>query len=185
MVDIERQDLSVLQGQPAPERRGSERTARHGSGPVPRCRHPASQIRLSRSRGRGDAAGDPTWLIEGGLPTEATVAQVLVSKYAVPLPADPDHRQSTLSAGRRWQTGLGMPPSICAPCMSTFLRISDRDQSCSPKRGPCRCSISAGAAPRSASSGPMRPMTGRGEALIRPASPTFMRLIARPSGGLG
>jgi transposase len=39
----------------------------------------------------------PVRLIEGGLPTEATVAQVLVSKYADHLPL---YRQAQIYAGR-------------------------------------------------------------------------------------
>ena len=46
----------------------------------------ATQICLPGVRERGGAGAAPARLIEGGLPTEATVAQVLVSKYADHLP---------------------------------------------------------------------------------------------------
>ena len=57
----------------------------------------------------------PTRLIEGGLPTEAMVAQVLVSKYADHLPL---YRQAQIYARQGitldrslWPTGSGAPPS--------------------------------------------------------------------------
>jgi transposase len=59
----------------------------------------------------------PSRLIEGGMPTEATVAQVLVSKYADHLPL---YRQAQIYARQgiwidpRWRTGLAMPPGTCA-----------------------------------------------------------------------
>jgi transposase len=62
----------------------------------------------------------PARLIEGGLPTEATIAQVLVSKYADHLPL---YRQAQISLERaltstdpRWQTGWATPPGICVRC---------------------------------------------------------------------
>jgi len=63
----------------------------------------------------------PARLIEGGLPTEATVARVLVSKYADHLPL---YRQAQIYArrgidlDRSTQTGSAMPPGTCAHCMS-------------------------------------------------------------------
>ena len=54
----------------------------------------------------------PARLIEGGLPTEATVAQVLVSKYADHLPLD-----SGASADARWRGG-----GVCVRFMSACSR---------------------------------------------------------------
>jgi transposase len=66
----------------------------------------------------------PARLIEGGLPTEATVAQVLVSKYADHLPL---YRQAQIYARQgidlvvqRWRTGSAAPPGICVRCTSAF-----------------------------------------------------------------
>ena len=64
----------------------------------------------------------PARLIEGGLPTEATVAQVLVSKYADHLPL---YRQAQIYARQgikldrsTWPTGSAAPPSCCGRCTS-------------------------------------------------------------------
>jgi transposase len=62
----------------------------------------------------------PARLIEGGLPTEATVAHVLVSKFADHLPL---YRQAQTTPARAlpwiarpWPTGWGALPSCCGPC---------------------------------------------------------------------
>src|SRR5436190_10102766 len=64
----------------------------------------------------------PARVIEGGLPTEATVAQLLVSKYADHLPlyrqAQIYARQGTIWIVRRWRTGSVMRPGTCAHCTS-------------------------------------------------------------------
>ena len=65
----------------------------------------------------------PARLIEGGMPTEATVAQVLVSKYrrssaALPPGADLRPPGHCISTARPWPTGSGGPPSCCGPCTS-------------------------------------------------------------------
>jgi transposase len=64
----------------------------------------------------------PARLIEGGLPTEATVAQVLVSKYADHFPL---YSQAQIYAGkasnstaRHWPIGSAGPASCCGRCMS-------------------------------------------------------------------
>jgi transposase len=64
----------------------------------------------------------PARLIEGGLPTEASVAHVLVAKYADHLPL---YRQAQIYAGRgsrstvrRSPTGSAKPLSSCGPCRS-------------------------------------------------------------------
>ena len=78
--------LPVLPEQPASDRRGCERTARHRAGAAAGDRDAPAQIRVPGLRGSGRAGAGAPPLIEGGLPTEATVAQVLVSKYADHLP---------------------------------------------------------------------------------------------------
>jgi transposase len=64
----------------------------------------------------------PARLIEDGLPTEATVAHVLVSKYADYLPLYRQvqiyARRASIWTGRRWPTGSAMPHGTCARCMS-------------------------------------------------------------------
>ena len=129
----------------------------------------------------------PARLIEGGLPTEATVAQVLVSKYADHLPL---YRQAQIYA----RQGIDLDRSTLADWVGhaawhlrplherLLVPASGKDPSCSPTRRRCRCSIPAGAAPRPASSGPMPPTTGPGAASIRRASPMSMRPTAKPSG---
>ena len=65
----------------------------------------------------------PARLIEGGLPTEATVAHVLVSKNtqitfrSIDRPRFTPGRGST-STVQRSPTGLAAPPGICGPCTS-------------------------------------------------------------------
>jgi transposase len=67
----------------------------------------------------------PARLIEGGLPTEATVAQVLVSKYADHLPL---YRQAQIYARQGIDLDrstladwIGHAACTCARCMSAFL----------------------------------------------------------------
>ena len=129
----------------------------------------------------------PARLIEGGLPTEATVAQVLVSKYADHLPL---YRQAQIYA----RQGVKLDRSTLADWVgrAAFLlrpvheRLLDKLQglgaSCSPTRRRHRCSIPGAAGPRPASSSPMRATTDRGAAPIRRSSPTSTRRIARRSG---
>ena len=129
----------------------------------------------------------PARLIEGGLPTEATVAQVLVSKYADHLPL---YRQAQIYA----RQGIDLDRSTLADWVGhaawhlrplherLLVRLRQIDQSCSPTRRRRRCSIPAAAAPRPASSGPMPPTTGHGAGPIRRASPMSTRPTARPSG---
>jgi transposase len=63
------------------------RAARRHSGTTPRSRHPSPKIRLSGLRhGAVVQALTPERLIRSGLPTEALVAHMLVSKYAWHLP---------------------------------------------------------------------------------------------------
>ena len=68
----------------------------------------------------------PARLIEGGLPTDAPVAQVLVSKYADHLPlyrqAQIYARQGISLTARPWPTGSGGPPGICGRCTSGCWR---------------------------------------------------------------
>ena len=69
----------------------------------------------------------PARLVEGGLPTEALVAHVLVGKYA-------DHLRSTgrarstpakgsSSIARSWPTGSAEPPPSSSPCTSVCSSI--------------------------------------------------------------
>ncbi len=69
----------------------------------------------------------PSHLIMGGLPTEATLAHVLVSKYADHLPL---YRQSQILARRasictalHWPTGSARPPSTPSPLSTGWPSI--------------------------------------------------------------
>ncbi len=62
------------------------RNGRHRSRPLPSHRHRSPPLRLSPLRRGCCAGGHANWLIEGGLPTEGTLAHVAVSKYADHLP---------------------------------------------------------------------------------------------------
>ena len=128
----------------------------------------------------------PARLIEGGLPTEATVAQVLVSKYADHLPL---YRQAQIYArqgidARSLDLGrLGRPCRLhaAAGARAPARQCSRARPSCSPTRPRRRCSIRDAGAPRPASCGPTRVTIARGAAPTRPASPTSTRPIARPT----
>ncbi len=127
----------------------------------------------------------PARLIEGGIPTEATVAHVLVSKYADHLPL---YRQAQIYA----RQGIALDRSTLADWVgkAAFLlrpiheRLFERlkssgklfaDETTAPVLDP------AGAARRRASSSPMPAMIAPGAELTRPASPTSMRRTARPN----
>jgi transposase len=134
----------------------------------------------------------PARLIEGGLPTEATVAQVLVAKYADHLPL---YRQVQIWA----RQGLDLDRSTLADWVGRAAwhlrplheRLLARLKS-SPKlfagpgprsgRPPRRCSIPAAAGRRRDSFGHMPATTGDGAAPIRRASPMSMRPTARRRG---
>ena len=64
----------------------------------------------------------PEHLIEGGIPTEALIAAVVIAKYADHLPlyrqAQIYGRQASNSTARRWPTGRGAPPSRYGPSTS-------------------------------------------------------------------
>ena len=78
------------------DRRGRRRAARRRAGAVPGDRDAAAQVRLpGLRRATVVQAPAPERLIEGGLPTEAMVAQVLVAKYADHLPL---YRQAQIFA---------------------------------------------------------------------------------------
>ena len=126
----------------------------------------------------------PARLIEGGLPTEATVAQVLVSKYADHLPL---YRQAQIYA----RQGINLDRSTLADWVGhaawhlrplhtrllTKLKGAARlfaDETTAP--------VPAAAAPRSANSGPTPPMTVPGAGPIHQASPMSMRPTANPNG---
>src|SRR6266550_3182099 len=109
----------------------------------------------------------PARLIEGGLPTEATIAQVLVSKYADHLPL---YRQAQIYA----RQGIDLDRSTLADWVGhaawhlrpLHKRLLMRLKELPRTRPPRPYSIPAAAAPRPASSGPMPPMIGRGAARI-------------------
>jgi transposase len=100
----------------------------------------------------------PVRLIEGGLPTEATVAQVLVPKYADHLPL---YRQAQIYAPH-WRTASVMLPGTIGRCMSAtdqarLFADGTTAPVLDPGRGLTQPTIGHGAGPiRQASS--MRPI---------------------------
>ena len=146
--------MPVLQGRAAPDRRGREREARRRSRAVPRAGGASTQIRLPRLRGCRRPGAGPARLIEGGLPTEATMAHVLASKYADHLPL---YRQAQICA----RQGVHLDRSTLA-------------------RRRRRCSIPGAGGPRPASSGPMRETIGPGAGPPRRRSHMSTRLTERP-----
>ena len=125
----------------------------------------------------------PPRLIAGGLPTEALVAHVLVSRYADHLPL---YRQAQILARQgvaldratlAFWVGYAAAesPRWCAGCgRSCWPR-----RGCSPTRPWCRCSTPVVAEPSTATSGRSRATTGPGAAPIRRRWPIAMP----PAGG--
>jgi len=82
---------TVAEGRVSPRSRAARRHPR----PVPGDRDPPAEARLPGLPGHGVQTSAPARLIEGGLPTEALVAHVLVSRYADHLPL---YRQAQIMA---------------------------------------------------------------------------------------
>jgi transposase IS66 family protein len=76
-------------------------------GAVPGAGDPPTEVRVPGPRAGGGSGTGPERLIKGGLPTEAIVASVLVSKYAWHLPL---YRQSQMRAAQ----GLDIKRSVLA-----------------------------------------------------------------------
>ncbi len=138
----------------------------------------------------------PARLIEGGLPSDALVAQVLVSKYADHLPLyrrrRSSHARASASTARPWPTGSGALPSRCVPCTNACWRHYEPAASYLPTRRPRRCSIPGAVAPRRGSCGPMRgndrPWGGRdppGVAYVYAPDRTAERPLCHLSGFVG
>src|ERR1700752_138334 len=128
----------------------------------------------------------PARLIEGGLPTEGTVAQGLVSKYADHLPlyrqAQIYARQAVVLNRSTLADWVGRAAFLLRPVHERLLMALKPHPNCLPMKPRPRCSLPAGDAPNSASYGRMRAMIGHGAAPIPRASSTSMRPIVRPSG---
>jgi transposase len=123
-------------------------------------------------------------LIEGGLPTEATVAQVLVSKYADHLPL---YRQAQIYARQGVKLDRSTRPIGSDAVLSCYGRYTNgcsigcgHPRTCLPTRRPRRFSIPAAAGPKPASCLRMRATTGRGAA---PTANRRLRLCPRSQGG--
>jgi len=127
----------------------------------------------------------PARIVEGGIPTEALIAKVLVSKYADHLPL---YRQAQIYARQGVQLDrspladwTGRAAWYLRPLRDHVLeglRRSERlfaDETTAPVLDPGRGRT------RLARSGPMRAMTGRGAEAIRRWSPTSMPPTARAS----
>lgn len=174
--------MPVLPQRPAPDRRRRERAARHCSGAAA-VRRPKHVCRACEDV--VVQAPAPAPLIEGGLPTEATVAQVLVSKYSDHLPL---YRQAQIYA----RQGINLDRSTLADWVGRAawhlrpvherllagLKASPKlfaDKTTAPVLDP------AAARPRPGNSWPMPAMTGHGREPIRRASPMSIRRIERRS----
>jgi len=128
-------------------------------------------------------AAAPARLIEGGLPSEATVAQVLVSKYADHLPL---YRQAQIYARQgitldrsTLADWVGRAAWLLRPVHERLLMTLRARSSCAPTRPRRRCSIRDVDAPRPASCGPTRATIAPGAAVTRPAWPMS---TPRPQG---
>jgi transposase len=115
----------------------------------------------------------PARLIEGGLPTEATVAQVLVSKYADHLPL---YRQAQIYARQGIELDrstladwVGRAAFMLRPVHERLLGVLKGSAKLFADETTARCSIRAAGAPRSGSSGPTHVMIVPGVAPIRRA----------------
>ena len=97
----------MLLGPAAPHRRGRVRAPRRGAGAVPGAGGAPAEVRLRACTDGVAQAPAPARLIEGGLPTDATVAQVLVSKFSDHLPL---YRQAQIFA----RQGVVLDRSILA-----------------------------------------------------------------------
>lgn len=134
----------------------------------------------------------PARLIEGGIPTEATVAHVLVTKYADHVPlyrqAQIWRRQGVALDRSTLADWVGRAAFLLRPVherMLALLKSSARlFAGPGPRSGrpPPRSSIPAAAAPRPGSCGPMPATTARGAVLIRRRWSIAMLPIARPNG---
>ena len=89
-----------------PDRRRRRAPARRDPGPVPGARHPPAEIRLLALRGCGRAGPRVRARGPGGLPTEALIARIIVSKFAEHLPV--------LVIGRVWS--MAMTVRRAGPC---------------------------------------------------------------------
>lgn len=108
----------------------------------------------------------PAHIIEGGIPTEALLAQIAVSKYADGLPL---YRQEAMYARDKveldrklmaqWMGKLGFELEILADYPTTSLMRSRRGSGSSPTRPPCRRSLPAPDRRRQPIYGPMPGMT--------------------------
>jgi transposase len=123
-------------------------------------------------------------LLEGGLPTEATVAQVLVSKFAdhLPLYLGPDLCPPGIALDRSTLADWWGAPFLLRPLARAVLdtlKASPRlfaDETTAPV-----LDLGRGRT-RPVSSSHMLGTIGDGAAPIRRALPTSTRRIARPSG---
>jgi transposase len=170
---------------------GSARMSASGSTSCRRssaCWCPPAQICLPGLRELVVQAPAPARLIEGGLPTEATVAQVLVSKYADHLPL---YRQAQIYA----RQGINLDRSTLADWVgrAAFLLrpVHERLLTASAQSlGQAVRRRDDGAGARSwprqdqdrPALGPTRGTIDPGVAPTRPASPMSTRRIARRSG---
>ena len=87
----------------------------------------------------------PEHVVPGEFPTEALIAQVIVSKFGDHLPfyrqADIYTQQGSSSTGPPWVTGRAGPASISSRSPTTWATIWPKQRACSWTRPPLRCSI--------------------------------------------
>ena len=128
-------------------------------------------------------AAAPAWLIDGGLPTDATVAQVLVFKYADHLPL---YRQAQIYA----RQGINLDRSTLTdwgghaarhqrPLHERLLARLKQRSRLLPTRRRRRCLIPAATGQKPANSGPTPPTTGHRAEPSRPELPMSTHPTAR------
>src|SRR6516162_7565728 len=121
----------------------------------------------------------PPRLIEGGLLTEALVADVVVSKHADHLPlyrqAQILARHGSILSAPRLRSGSERQLPSSNRFTSTCSASSSARRSCLPTRRVAPCSILGGARPSPASCGRLRATIGPGAARSRRRLPTDMR----------
>ncbi len=128
----------------------------------------------------------PTRLIEGGIPTDATVAMWWSANTPITCRSTA-RRRSTAGRGSSLISATladwtGRAAFLLRPVHEHLLATLRRSPKLFADEATARCWIPAAAAPRLASSGPTRATTAQGAELIRGRWPTSMRLTARPNG---
>ncbi len=100
----------------------------------------------------------PAHLIEGGMPTEVTIALWCPNMPTIcrctGRPRSMLARAASIWIDPRWRIGSVMLPGTCARCTNASSSSSSKCRGCSRTRRRCRCLIPAAAGPRPDNYGP-------------------------------